>query len=94
MEGISGPVMNGKAVMLPRPEYPSVARAAKASGTVTVEITIDEEGNVIAARSVSGHPLLQSAAVTAARQARFTPTKMNGQAVKVSGVLVYNFVAQ
>jgi len=94
LEGISGPVMNGKAVMLPRPEYPAVARAAKASGTVTVEITIDEEGNVITARSVSGHPLLQSAAVTAARQARFPPTKMNGQPVKVNGVLVYTFVAQ
>jgi protein TonB len=61
---------------------------------MTVEITIDEEGNVVSARSVSGHPLLQSAAVTAARQARFTPTKVSGQAVKVNGVLVYNFVAQ
>ena len=94
MEGISGGVLNGKAITLPRPEYPAVARAAKASGNVTVEITIDEEGNVISARSVSGHPLLQSAAVTAARQARFTPTKVSGQAVKVNGVLVYAFAAQ
>ena len=94
VEGVSGGVLNGKAITLPPPEYPAIARAAKASGNVTVEITIDEEGNVIAARSVSGHPLLQSAAVTAARQARFTPTKMNGQAVKVNGVLVYAFAAQ
>jgi TonB family protein len=93
-DGISGGVMNGKAIMLPRPEYPASARAAKASGTVTVEITIDEEGNVVSARSVSGHPLLQSAAVTAARQARFSPTKFSGQPVKVNGVLVYNFTAQ
>ena len=94
VEGISGGVLNGKAITLPPPEYPAVAKAGKASGTVTVEITIDEYGNVIAARSVSGHPLLQSAAVTAARQARFTPTKVNGQAVKVNGILVYNFVTQ
>ena len=94
VEGISGGVLNGKAITLPPPEYPAVAKAAKASGTVTVEITIDEYGNVIAARSVSGHPLLQSAAVTAARQARFTPTKVSGQAVKVNGLLVYNFVTQ
>jgi len=94
VEGISGGVLNGKAITLPPPEYPAVAKAAKASGTVTVEITIDEYGNVIAARSVSGHPLLQSAAVTAARQARFTPAKVSGQAVKVNGILVYNFVAQ
>ena len=93
MEGISGGVLNGKAITLPPPEYPAVAKAAKASGNVTVEITIDEEGNVVSARSVSGHPLLQSAAVTAARQARFTPTKVSGQAVKVNGVLVYTFAA-
>jgi len=93
-EGISGGVLNGKAITLPPPGYPAIARAAKASGNVTVEITIDEEGNVISARSVSGHPLLQAAAVTAARQARFTPTKVGGQAVKVNGVLVYAFVAQ
>lgn len=94
VEGLSGELLNGRAITLPRPEYPAVARAAKASGNVTVEITIDEEGNVIAARSVSGHPLLQSAAVTAARQAKFSPTKLSGQPVKVNGVLVYNFVTQ
>jgi TonB family protein len=93
-DGLSGGVLNGKAITLPPPEYPAVARAAKASGNVTVEITIDEEGNVISARSVSGHPLLQSAAVTAARQAKFSPTRASGQPVKVNGVLVYNFVAQ
>ncbi|HKB68661.1 MAG TPA: energy transducer TonB [Pyrinomonadaceae bacterium] len=94
IEGLSGGVLNGKAITLPAPEYPAVARAAKASGNVTVEITIDEEGNVISARSVSGHPLLQSAAVTAARQAKFSPTRLSGQPVKVNGVLVYNFVTQ
>ena len=93
-DGLSGGVLNGKAITLPPPEYPAVARAAKASGNVTVEITIDEEGNVISARSVSGHPLLQSAAVTAARQAKFSPTRASGQPVKVNGVLVYNFVTQ
>jgi TonB family protein len=92
--GISGGVLNGKAITLPRPEYPAIARQAKASGNVTVEVTIDEDGNVISARSVSGHPLLQAVAVTAARQARFSPTRLNGQAVKVNGVLVYAFPAQ
>jgi hypothetical protein len=66
-EGISGGLLNGKAISLPLPPYPPIARAAKASGSVTVQVTIDEEGNVIYARSVSGHPLLQAAAATAAR---------------------------
>jgi len=92
--GINGGVLNGKAITLPLPEYPAIARQAKASGSVTVEITTDEEGNVVSARSTSGHPLLQSAAVTAARQAKFSPTKISGQPVKVNGVLVYTFKAQ
>jgi TonB family protein len=91
---INGGTLNGKAVDLPAPEYPAIARAAHASGSVTVEITIDENGDVIAAKAVSGHPLLQAAAVTAARQASFTPTRLSGEPVKVMGILVYNFVAQ
>jgi len=91
---ISGGVLNGKAVSLPPPELPAIARQAQASGSVTVEITIDEDGNVIAAKAVAGHPLLQAAAVTAARQAKFTPTRLSGQPVKVQGVVVYNFAAQ
>jgi len=87
-------VLNGKAASLPLPEYPEIARRAHASGSVTVEITIDETGNVISAHAVSGHPLLQAAAVTAARQASFAPTRLNGEPVKVAGLLVYNFVAQ
>ncbi|MDX6288798.1 MAG: periplasmic protein TonB, partial [Blastocatellia bacterium] len=91
---ISGGVLNGKAVSLPQPEFPAIARSARASGEVTVQVTVDETGNVIAAHAVSGHPLLQAAAVRAARQASFSATRLNGEPVKVSGVLVYNFVAQ
>jgi protein TonB len=87
-------VLNGKAITLPPPAYPAIAKAAHASGNVTVNVTIDEEGNVVSAYAASGHPLLQAAAVTAARQAKFSPTKLSGQPVKVSGVLVYTFVEQ
>ena len=91
---ISGGVLNGKAISLPKPAYPPIARAAHASGTVVVQVLIDENGNVVSAHAVSGHPLLQGAAVGAARQARFSPTKLSGQPVKVTGVIQYNFVAQ
>jgi protein TonB len=91
---ISGGVLNGKAISLPKPAYPPIARAAHASGTVTVQVLIDENGNVVSAKAVSGHPLLQAVAVSAARQARFSPTKLSGQPVKVTGVIQYNFVAQ
>ena len=91
---ISGGVMNGKAVHLVTPPYPAIARSAHASGAVQVQVLIDENGNVIAAHAMSGHPLLQAAAVAAARSSKFTPTKLSGQPVKVNGVIVYNFVAQ
>src|SRR6476659_7448660 len=91
---ISGGVLNGKAISLPKPGYPPIARAAHASGPVVVQVLIDENGNVVSAHAVSGHPLLQAAAVGAAKQARFSPTKLSGQPVKVTGVIQYNFVSQ
>jgi len=89
---ISGGVLNGKALYLPRPDYPAEAQAAKASGTVVIQVTIDEQGAVVSAHAVSGHPLLQAACVSAARQARFSPTTLMGEPVKVTGVITYNFV--
>ena len=88
---ISGGVLNGKAISLPAPEYPAVAKQAKVSGAVTVRVTVDENGAVIAAQAVAGHPLLQASAVQAARQARFSPTLLMGEPVKIVGVLIYNF---
>jgi TonB family protein len=88
---ISGGVLNGKAISLPAPEYPAIAKQAKATGTVVVQVTIDENGSVIIAHATSGHPLLQGAAVAAARQAKFSPTLLMGEPVKVNGVIVYNF---
>jgi protein TonB len=91
---VSGGVLNGKAISLPKPSYPPIARAAHAAGTVVVQVLIDENGNVVSATAVSGHPLLTQAAVNAARSAKFSPTKLSGQPVKVTGVIQYNFVAQ
>jgi TonB family protein len=76
----------------PQPEYPPIAKAAGAQGTVSVKVMVDEDGNVVAAEAVSGHPLLQSAAVDAARGAKFKPTFVDGKRVKVSGIISYNFV--
>ncbi len=89
---VSGGVLNGKATSLPKPAYPAAARAVRASGAVSVQVLISETGSVMSANAVSGHPLLRAAAEGAARGARFSPTMLSGQAVKVSGVITYNFV--
>lgn len=90
---ISGGVLNGKAISLPKPPYPPAARAVRASGSVHVQVLVDESGNVVSASAVSGHPLLRAAAVSAARGAKFNLTMLSGQPVKVSGVITYNFVS-
>ena len=91
---ISGGVLNGKATSLPKPAYPPMAKQANASGTVIVQVLVDENGNVVSAQVVSGHPLLRPAAIAAARQAKFSPTKLSGKPVKVSGVINYQFTAE
>lgn len=91
---ISGGVLNGKAISLPQPAYPPIAKVAKASGTVVVQVLVDENGNIVSAHAVSGHPLLQAVSVAAARSAKFSPAKLSGEPVKVTGVITYKFVAQ
>lgn len=88
---ISGGVLNGKATSMPKPPYPPAARAVRAQGIVLVQVIVDVNGNVITANAVSGHPLLKEAAAQAARGAKFEPTKLAGQPVRVSGILTYNF---
>jgi len=91
---ISGGVLNGKATDLPKPPYPSAARAVRASGAVNVKVTVDENGSVVSASAISGHPLLRASAEQAARSAKFSPQILGGKPVKVSGIIVYNFVPE
>jgi len=87
----AGGVLMGSATHRVDAVMPPLARAARISGSVVVEVTIDEVGNVISARALSGHPLLKDAAVDAARQWQFSPTQLSGIAVKVIGTLTFNF---
>ena len=94
---VQGGVLNGKALKLQPPEYPAMAKMNHDSGTVRVQVTIDETGHVISAKAVdagSTSVTLVSAAVNAARQSLFTPTYLSGKPVKVTGIIIYNFVAQ
>ncbi len=88
---ISAGVLNGKAISLPKPDYPPDAKAAGVEGVVVIQVTIDEQGNVTEARAISGPRQLQDVSINAALQAKFSPTLLSGEPVRVSGVLVYNF---
>jgi TonB family protein len=88
----SGGVLNGKAISLPAPSYPSEARAIRASGVVIVQVTIGNNGAVVDAKLICGNPVFSKACLEAAQRARFTPTKLSGQPVQVNGLIIYNFV--
>ena len=87
-------VINGEAVFLPKPPYPEMARQMKIQGVVSVQVLVDETGKVVSAKAVSGNPFLVRDAQKAALQARFNPTLLGEQPVKVSGVITYNFLLQ
>ena len=91
---ISKGVITSIAIFLPKPVYPQIAKQAGAHGTVNVQVLVDESGRVVSAKVVKGHPLLMSAAQQAAMAARFSPTRLGDQAVKVSGMITYNFLLQ
>ncbi len=88
---LSGGVLNGKALALPMPSYPEVARRLRITGLVQVDVVVDENGKVISAKVLSGPGSLRDVALQAALRARFSPTKLSGQSVKVSGQINYNF---
>ncbi|MGB9179349.1 MAG: TonB family protein [Pyrinomonadaceae bacterium] len=92
LKPISGGVLNGKATSLPMPRYPETARRMRVFGTVDVEVVIDTNGKVISAHAANGPQGLREAAAQAATMARFSPTMLSGQPVKVSGVISYKFV--
>jgi len=85
---VAGGMLNGRAIYLPLPEVPP----GEATGVVLVQVLVDEQGSVVEAKAVSGPQHLQVAAVNAARLARFQPTLLAGEPVRVSGTLSYSFV--
>ena len=94
LKPVSGGVLNGTAINLPSPSYPDTARRLRMAGVVVIQVVVDETGKVISAEALSGPSLLKDAALQAALKARFSPTKLSGQPVKVSGVINYKFGLQ
>src|SRR5207253_7216037 len=90
-----GPVavgsLAGKAKQRVSPAYPPLARTARVSGIVTVYLVVNEKGEVESVQRADGPAQLQQAATEAARRWKFLPTVGDGQPVRVSGYLSFNF---
>ena len=88
-------VINGRAVKLIQPAYPVEARKKHLSGPAFVAILVDQNGDVVAAKSVcGGYQELNVASVQAARLSKFSPTRIHGEPVQVTGLIIYSFVSQ
>ncbi len=87
-------VLNGRAINLPKPAYPTAAKQMNATGQVAVQVAVDEFGNVTSAKATNGHPLLRAPAEAAARQSKINPVKVGNQSVNATGILIYNFINQ
>ena len=83
--------LNSRAERLIMPSYPENAKKMFMQGKVRVQVTIDENGNVIAAKANSGKQLLRFSAESAARRSKFEPVMLDDQAVKATGFIVYDF---
>ncbi len=84
-------ILNGKATVLPKPIYPPAAKAIRASGAVYVVVLIYEDGSVYSAQADTGHPLLRRSSEIAACGAKFAPSLLSGEPVKVHGLITYNY---
>jgi TonB family protein len=88
---VSKGVVQGDALVKAQPIYPSIAKQINAAGEVQVAIVISENGKVIEAKAVKGHPVLRAAAEDAARKWVFRPTLLDGKPVKQPGTLTFVF---
>ncbi len=80
---VGGNVQAARIVNRVQPVYPPLARQTRISGTVRLHAIIGKDGTIQSLEVMSGHPLLQQAALDAVRQWRYQPTLLNGEPVDV-----------
>ena len=81
--------LSGKQLEVPAPEYPASARSEHIAGTVTIRVTVDNQGRVIAVKVLEGDRRLRDAAIAAAQRATFSTEKLMGQGAV--GTIAYTF---
>jgi hypothetical protein len=91
---ISLGVLNGRAIDLVTPEYPAAGLLLNVYGQVEGAVVLDEDGHVVSATVLTGHPLLRAASIAAARKSSFEPLTVKGEQVRVSGIIDYNYLAR
>lgn len=82
----------GRALIFPKPDFPSEAKLKRIGGTVLLTVKIDEKGAVSEIEKIEGREIFQTAATNSAKKAKFTPTVCDGEAKAISAILTYHFI--
>src|SRR5262249_903953 len=88
---VSQGVVEGLLINRVEPTYPPVARNVRIQGVVVLTAIIGKDGSIQRLQVFSGHPLLASAAIEAAKQWRYRPYILNGQPVEVETTITVTF---
>ena len=88
---VGGHVRPPKAIVQARPAYPALALQAHIQGDVKIDAILDEQGNVIDMKVVSGHPLLYQAALEALKKWKYEPTYLNDKPIAVEMIVTVTF---
>jgi protein TonB len=88
---IGGDVAQANLISSPKPTYPPLARAARVTGVVLLQATISKQGTIEDLKVITGHPLLNDAAIEAVKQWRYKPQQLNGQPIEVITTITVNF---
>jgi protein TonB len=88
---VSSGVTQGMVIKKVDPVYPAIAKTARVQGTVILAAVIGKDGAIQNLHVVSGHPLLQGAAMDAVKQWRYKPYILNGEPVEVDTQVEVHF---
>jgi TonB family protein len=93
----NAPIRVGGKILPPRlvssvlPVYPEIAQQARVTGTVVIDTTVDKNGNVVKMRVITGPELLRGAALSALRQWKYQPSKLDGEPITVEMIVSIQF---
>ena len=88
---VGGHLRQPKVIVIVLPKYPALAREAHIQGQVQIDAVLDEQGNVIEMKVISGPPLLYQAAIDALKQWKYEPTYLNDRPIAVKMIVTINF---
>ncbi len=81
---VGGVVKPPREITIVQPSYSPIARQAHVEGVVMIDAIIDENGDVVQARAISGPGLLIASALRAVMQWKYEPTYLDGTPVSIA----------